>query len=475
MRPVAFSKHKKNCKPRSMKAISLYDKSQVNKKTLLFDSKTLWKLLIPVMIEQLLTSFMGMADSVMVSRVGSAAISAVSLTDSINVLVIQVLAALATGGTIICSQYLGREDRKKATEAAKQVLLTAVAISTLLGVICILLCKPILRLVFGQVDAAVMSNSEIYFLITAASFPFLAMFQAGSAFFRAGGNSRFPMIVSVSGNVLNIAGNALLIFGFHMGVAGAALSTLVARIFIAGFVLISLRKDRQPIVLRNYFAIRPDWKLIVRVLSIGVPSGIENGMFQFGKLAIQSSVSTLGTAAIAAQAMTIILENLDGIAGIGIGIGLMTVVGQAMGAGRREEAKYYILKLTWYAELVVIASCIIIRLLTGPIVWIAGMEAESITMVYFMMNWITIIKPICWTLAFVPGYGLRAAGDVRFSMTVTTITMWGCRVALATVLIRVFGLGPIAVWIGQMSDWGLRAFIFSGRFLSGKWLKHEVI
>ena len=146
-----------------------------------------------------------------------------------------------------------------------------------------------------------------------------------------------------------------------------------------------------------------------------------------------------------------------------------------MGAGRREEAKYYILKLTWYAELVVIASCIIIRLLTGPIVWIAGMEAESITMVYFMMNWITIIKPICWTLAFVPGYGLRAAGDVRFSMTVTTITMWGCRVALATVLIRVFGLGPIAVWIGQMSDWGLRAFIFSGRFLSGKWLKHEVI
>ena len=448
---------------------------KIRKEDLLFDRKALWKLLIPVMIEQLLTSFMGMADSVMVSRVGSAAISAVSLTDSINVLIIQVLAALATGGTIVCSQYLGREDRKSANNAAKQVLLTSFLIALFLGVLCIGFCRPILHLVFGRVEAAVMDNSIVYFLITAVSFPFLAMFQAGSAFFRAGGNSRFPMLVSVTGNGLNIGLNAVLIFGLHMGVAGAAIATLIARVFIAVFVLVSLRRDRQPIVLTHYLKIKPDIPLILKVLGIGIPSGIENGMFQFGKLAIQSSVSTLGTTAIAAQAMTIILENLNGIAGMGVGIAMMTVVGQAIGAGRREEAKYYIVKLTIYAEIIVVISCILIRLVTEPVTWIAGMEKESVKQVIFMMNWITLIKPLVWTLGFIPAFGLRAAGDVRFSMIVSTITMWCCRVALATVLIRVVGMGPIAVWIGQMSDWAIRAGIFSWRYLSGKWLEHKVI
>jgi putative MATE family efflux protein len=457
------------------KKMKLYDKKQIDRNNLLFDTKALWALLIPVMIEQLLTSFMGMADSIMVSRIGSAAISAVSLTDSINVLIIQILAALAAGGTIICSQYIGRHQREEANRAARQVLLSVIAIALTLALLCVFFCKPLLHLIFGRVEADVMNNSEIYFLITASSFPFLALFQAGSAFFRAGGNTRFPMLVSVSGNALNIAGNAILIFVFDMGVAGAAISTFVARVYISLFVILMLRRDRQPIVLKSYHTIRPDWSLIGRILMVGVPAGIENGMFQFGKLAIQSSVSTLGTPSIAAEAMTIILENLNGIAGMGVGIALMTVVGQAIGAGRKEEAKYYILKLTWYAELVVFASCIIIRLVTVPVTHFANMEEESIRQVIFMMNWITLIKPLVWVLAFVPGYGLRAAGDVRFSMILSTITMWGCRVALATFLIRCAGFGPIAVWIGQMSDWCLRAFFFSRRFISGKWLKHHVI
>ena len=320
----------------------LFDRDRIDFSDLLFDSISLKKLLLPLIVEQLLTSFMGMADTMMISRVGSAAISAVSLVDSINILVIQVFAALATGGTIICSQYIGHEDKARSNSAARQVVLTILFISCLAAALCMIFCRPILSLVFGSVEEAVMRNSQVYFMVTAASFPFLALFQSGAAFYRAGGNSRFPMTVSVICNAVNIAGNAIFIFAFHWGVFGAALSTLISRILLAVIVFVFLRLPRQIIVIDRYLSMRPDFAVILKILSVGIPAGIESGMFQFGKLAIQSSVSTLGTASIAAQAMTNILESLNGIAGIGIGLGLMTVIGQCIGAGRTEEAKYYI-------------------------------------------------------------------------------------------------------------------------------------
>ena len=381
----------------------------------LFSKSDLKKLLIPLMIEQLLNSMMGMVDTVMVSNVGSAAISAVSLVDSINVLVIQLLSALAVGGTIVCSQYLGRKDAKRSNNAARQVLLSTVVISIVMAVFCILFCHPLLRLIFGKVEQDVMDASVIYFYVTAISFPFIGLFDVGGAFYRAEGNSRYPMMISVISNVMNITGNALLIFGLHWGVFGAALSTLVSRIFCAVVVIYSLRKPKQIIVINNYKEIRPDFSLIKKVLAVGIPSGIENGMFQFGKLAIQSSVSTLGTAAIAAQAMTVILENLNGVAAIGIGIGLTTLVGQCIGAGRKDEAEYYIKKLMFYGEIALIASCALAYVIARPITWIAGMEPESAKMCLYMMGWITIIKPIVWDGAFIPAYGLRSTdGSVFF-------------------------------------------------------------
>lgn len=196
------------------------------------------------------------------------------------------------------------------------------------------------------------------------------------------------MVVSVISNVLNISGNAVLIWVFHMGVAGAAIATLASRIFCAVVVLWQLRMDRQPIVVRDYYQIRPDGKMITRILSLGIPSGVENSMFQLGKLAIQSSVSTLGTVAIAAQAMTNILENLNGVAAIGVGIGLMTVVGQCLGAGRKDEAVYYIKKLSVLAEIVIIASCLLVFALAIPITKLGGMEPESAQMCFHMVTWI---------------------------------------------------------------------------------------
>ena len=292
-----------------------------------------------------------------------------------------------------------------------------------------------------------MTASQVYFFYTALSFPFIALYDAGASIFRSQGNTRGPMTVSVISNVINIGGNAALIWGFNMGVAGAAIATLASRVFCAVVVLWQLRMDRQPIVVRNYRQIRPDGKMIRRVLALGIPSGIENSMFQLGKLAIQSSVSTLGTVAIAAQAMTNILENLNGIAAIGVGIGLMTVVGQCLGAGRKDEAVYYIKKLSVLAEIIVVASCLLVFALTIPVTKLGGMESESARMCFHMISWITVVKPIVWTLAFIPAYGLRAAGDVKFSMLTSCITMWTFRLCLCVDLIRFRGFGPMAVCI----------------------------
>ena len=432
-------------------------------------------LLIPVVLEQLLNSIMGTADTMMVSNVGSAAISAVSLVDSINVLVIQAFSALAAGGAIVCAQYIGQRNKEKANESARQVLFIITAISVAVSLICLVFQKPLLSLIFGSVEAEVMRASETYFFYTALSFPFIAAYDSAASIFRAQDNTRGPMLISMISNVMNIAGNAVMIWGFHMGVAGAALSTLISRIFCAVVVLIQLRKDRQEIVVRDYIRIRPNWSMIKRILGIGIPSGVENSMFQLGKLAIQSTVSTLGTAAIAAQAMTNILENLNGIAAIGVGVGLMTIVGQCLGAGRQDEAVYYIKKLCVIAEVIIIISCLGVFALTKPITILGGMEKESADMCFHMVMWITIVKPLVWIMAFIPGYGLRAAGDVKFSMITSCCTMWACRFCLCVFLIKRLGFGPMGVWIGMFADWTVRSIIFTWRFHSRKWLQHKVI
>lgn len=441
----------------------------------LFSNIDLRKLLIPLIIEQLLNSLMGTIDTVMVSNVGSEAISAVSLVDSINILIIQLFTALAAGGVIICSHYIGSGNDSKAGEAAKQVLLVSAVISAAITCISLILKNPLLSLVFGNVEAGVMKASRTYFFYTALSFPFIAVYNAGASVFRAQENTKTPMTISVISNIVNVAGNAILIWGFHMGVAGAAISTLTSRVFCGVAVMIRLRNKSNRIYIREYGKIRPDFSVIKRVLLIGIPSGVESSMFQFGKLAIQSTVSTMGTTAIAAQAMTNILENLNGIGGIGIGIGLMTVVSECMGAGRKDEAVYYIKKLTLLGEIAVVSSCILVFALTKPVTWIAGMEAESARLCFRMICVITIVKPIIWTLSFVPAYGLRAAGDVRFSMILSCCTMWLCRVSLCIFLARVFGMGPMAVWIGMFADWTIRGIGFSVRFKSGRWAEHKVI
>lgn len=441
----------------------------------MFSNKALWKLMAPLAFDQLLNSMMGTVGTMVVSNLGSAAISAVSLVDAINVLIVQAFYALAAGGTVVCSQYLGCKKEKEANEAARQLLFITFVLSVVIAAICLAANGPLLRLIFGEVESQVMKYSRQYFIISAISYPFIALYDDGSSIFRAQENSKTPMMISLCANILNLILNILFVWGLHMEVIGSATATMLSRAFSMIAVLYLLHRPGLIIRLRGYLSIRPIWSQIRRILYLGIPSGIENSMFQFGKLAIQSTVSMMGTAAIAAQGMTNILENLNGILAIGIGVGLMTVVGECMGAGRKDEAAYYIKKMTAVSEVVVIASCLLIFALVHPITIFGGMEVKSAKMCIFMVGCITIAKPIVWSLAFIPAYGFRAAGDVKFTMVTSALIMWFCRVTLAMFLARMLGFGPIAVWIGMFTDWSVRAIIYSIRFKSGKWMEHQVI
>ena len=436
----------------------------------LFSKRDIWKLLLPLIAEQVLNSFMGTIDTVMVSNISDAALSAVSLTNTINSLVIQMFTAMATGGTVVCAQFIGRNEWKRANEAARQELLTIAALGLVLTVACVMYTKPLLLLIFGRTEPLIMENAIAYFRVTSFSFVFFAVYSGSAALFRAQGNSRFPMTVSMLSNLLNIAGNAVLIFGLRMGVTGAALSTLASRIFCCVVTTYALRNKRLAVSVSDYHTIRPNFYLIHMILLVAVPNGIENGMFQFGKLAVQSSVSTMTTTQIAAQALTAMLEEANGMAAIGIALGLVTVVGQTVGAGRIEEAKGYCRLFFFYVELALILSCVATLFLLKPLFAASALDAEGRRLCTEMAIAICVVKPLFWTWSFAPPYAMRAAGDAGFCLVTSTATMWLCRVVITTVLIRVFHFGPMGVWIGMFSDWFARGVIYFFRFRSGKWV-----
>ncbi|MBQ7954868.1 MAG: MATE family efflux transporter [Lachnospiraceae bacterium] len=441
----------------------------------MFSNNALKKLLIPIIIEQLLSSLIGTVDTMMVSNVGDEAMSAVSLVNSINVLVMQAFSALATGGVIVCSQYIGKKDDEMANKAAGQLLFSVGFLSVIVMSFCLIFRTGLLGWIFGSVEEAVMENSKTYLFYTALSFPFIAVYNSGAAIFRAQGVTKMPMKISIISNLINVCGNAIFIWVFHWEVMGVALATLISRVFSAVVVLYFLRQPKQTIVVKNYHKIRPDFRIIKTVLRIGIPSGVENSMFQLGKLMIQSTVSTMGTAAIAGQAMTSTLESLQSVAASSVGVALTTVVGQCIGASRRDEAKYYVKKMSVWSWCILVTSCIIVLILVRPVTILAGMEPESAKICVSLITTIVLVKPFIWVPSFTFVAALRAGGDVKYTMVTAIISMWICRVVLCIFLVRQFDMGPLAVWIGMFSDWTMRGIFFGTRLRSGKWLKHKVI
>ena len=441
----------------------------------MFTAKDLRKLILPLIVEQFLAVTIGMADTIMVASTGEAAMSSVSLVDAINILLINIFSALATGGAIVASQYLGREDNKRANVAAKQLLLVTTAMSAFIMAVCLIGRNPILDLIFGKIEPEVMDNCRVYFFWSALSYPFLAVYNAGAALYRSMGNSKVSMLTSTLMNAINIAGNALLIFGFHMGVAGAAIASLFARMVGAVLITCLLRFKPHVIQLEAVFKLDFQPEMIKNILKFGVPTGLENGMFQIGRLMTQGLVATFGLTATTANAIGMSLSAFPQIPGTAIGLAMVTVVGQCIGARRQEEAKRYTLKLTGLAYLAMGALNLVMLALLPVVIGIYNPSPATAALARELMLYCIACTILLWPASFVLPNGLRAAGDVRFTMTVSIVSMWAFRIGFSYLLAKGLQMGVLGVWIAMTIDWAFRILCFAIRFFRGKWMYKQLI
>lgn len=441
----------------------------------MFSRKDLAKLLIPLVIEQILAVTIGMADTVMIASCGEAAVSGISLVDSINILLINIFSALATGGAVAVAQHLGNKDQNAACRSAKQLFLFSGAVAAALGIAALIANRHLLGLIFGDVEADVMDNAVIYFTLSAISYPFLAIYNAGAALFRSMGNSKISMYTSLLMNVINVVGNAITIYGLHMGTAGAGTATLVSRMTGAVIMFLLLLKPEYPVHLTELKNWKPDFSMIKTIMRVGVPNGFENGLFQLGKILVQSLVATFGTAAITANAVAGNMAGLDIIPGSAIGLALVTVVGQCIGAGDKEGAKRYTKILTGLAIASMAVVSIIMIFAIPLIVKIYNLSSETTALTQEIIIAHNLMCIFFWPIAFTLPNALRAAGDAKFTMTVSIITVWTCRIGLSYLFALGFDMGVMGVWIAMFCDWIVRGACFIFRFCGKKWLNKRVI
>ncbi|MCI9093752.1 MAG: MATE family efflux transporter [Coprobacillus sp.] len=442
---------------------------------MLFSNKDLTKLMIPLIIEQLLAITVGFADTLMVSTVGEMAVSAVSLVDTINILLINVFAALGTGGAVVVAQFIGQGSFEKARYSAKQLLLITALLSVIIMFFVIIFNNYLLHLVFGKVEINVMKNAEIYFFYSAMSYPFIALYNSGAALFRAVGNSKISMINSAIMNIINIVLNAFFIFGCHWGVFGAVLATLIARAVACLVILIMLSKKSSELYIDDYVHWKFDFTYIQKILTIGIPSGLENGMFQLGKILVQGLVATFGTYSIAANAVSSNLSQMQIIPGMALGLAMVTVIGQCVGANDYEQAKYYIKKIMKMTYLSMLILIVVLLLATPTILTFYSLSQETIALAYQCIFFHGISVAIFWPAAFTLPNALRAANDAKYTMIVSATSMLTFRLLLSYIIAQTMGVGLLGIWIAMSIDWVVRAIFFIWRYFNGKWMNRQLV
>lgn len=444
----------------------------------LFTKKDLNKLIRPLIIEQLLAITVGMIDTIMISSLGDAAVSGVSIVDMINVLMINIFAALATGGAVVCAHELGlarvsdgEPDYSGARRGAKHLLFCVTVLSAIVAVICYFFRMELLELVFHNREREVLDYAGIYFGISTLSYPFIAIYNGFAALFRTMGNSRVTMVASLAVNGANVLGNALFIYVFELGVAGAAWSTTISRMLGMLILGILIMNKERPIYLSFREGFKLDLTMIKRILHIGIPSGLENSVFRLGRILVLAMISVFGTEQLAASAVAGNLDSLGVVAGQGIGLAMVTVVGQCIGAGDFDAALRYEKKLLRmsYLYMAVTQGAIIVLLPLILSLYKTSSEALEIAKVLIILH--NGVGIILWPSAFVIPHALRAAKDVRFTSAVSVVSMVVFRLLLAYIIGVRLEVGIVGVWIAMIIDWLLRAVMFTYRIKSGQWLR----
>lgn len=450
----------------------------------MFSKRDLFKLIWPMMLQQILLITVSTADSMMVASAGEAAVSGVSLIGTLDSLLVLMFSSMVTGGTVCISHALGRGEQPYSRECAKQLIYITTGIALAITLLSGAFRQPLLKTLFGSAEADVLASANSYMAIMVLSFPFLALYNAGVAIFRTVGDTVTGLRLSIVINVLNIIGNAVCILGFHMGAAGAALATLIARVICAFIVILRLHNRKNVIYIENLFRYRPDGSVIRQILSIGVPHGVENSMFQIGRLATQVLISAMGTAAIAANSVANTLATYLYLPSNAISDAAITVVGRCYGANEMEQTKKYTRLLLWWSYLCMWLVSALLMVLAGPIIGIYHLSEEGTAIALQLTIFHCVSTCIIRPPAFMLPSAFKATGDAKFTMVVSTLSMWIVRVGLAFVLapevvplpgvsIPGFGMGIMGVWVAMVADWVVRGGAYIVRFLRGTWLKQR--
>ena len=436
----------------------------------LFSKKDLRKLIIPLILEQTLAITVGMADTMMISSAGEAAVSGVSLVDMFNNLIISVLAALATGGAVVTSQCIGAGRREEACRSARQLVFTEAAITIGISVLVLLFHRHILGLFFGQIEADVMQNAIIYLIISVFSFPLLAVYDSCAALYRSMGNAQITLKISLLMNVINVVGNAIGVYVLKLGVAGVAIPSLVSR-GVAGVVLFTFLHNPDNLVFLTRGKFKVDATIVKRILFIGIPSGIENGIFQLGRVLVVSIIAAFGTSQIAANGVANSLDSMGCIVGQAMSLAMITVIGRCVGAGEEGQVRYYTKKLLGetYFYTAVINS--IILLLLPWILQIYGLGEETTRLSYILVMIHDGMAIFLWPASFVLPNMLRACNDVKYTMVVSIFSMITFRIGFSYLFGVHMGWMAVGVWAAMVIDWVFRVLCFVGRYLAGTWRK----
>ena len=447
----------------------------IEKEKLLFSNRDLWKLIMPMILEQMLAVLVGLADTVMVASVGESAVASVSLVDNINILLISVFAALATGGAVVAGQFMGHGDDRKACKASEQLVIFMAGFSVLIMAL-LYLCKGfVLNVVFGNIEQEVMGYSNTYLMIVTASIPFIALYNCGAAIFRVQGNSMISMMVSLLMNAINVAGNAILIFGFHCKVEGVAIPTLVSRAVAAVVIVMLLRRQDLKIHLSRPFRLQLDGNMIRRILQIGIPNGVENSMFQLGKIVLLSLISGFGTVAITANAVSNAVAAFAILPGQSLGMALVTVVSQCVGARDYRQVRYYTKKLMIFTYVAMTFTNLVIMFGIPVINQAYQLSEDTAALTRQILIFHSICAIVIWPLSFTLPNTLRAASDAKYTMMVSLLSMWLCRIILGFLLGKYAGMGLFGIWVAMVIDWCVRSALFCIRYGRGKWEEQKIV
>ena len=441
----------------------------------MFSNQDLKNMIVPLFFEQLLIMLVGIMDTFIVSYVGEAAVSGVSLVNSFNTIFIYLFTALASGGAVVISQYIGNKDQKNSVRSSSQLLMFSTMFSIVLSCIVLVFHKPILSALFGRVDTNVMNACITYIVLSALSYPFIAIYNAGASLFRSMGKTKTTMYVSLASNVINVIGNCIGVFVLHAGVAGVAIPSLIARAFSAIVITKLCFQQNQMTYYTKKDLFAFDTDILRKVLSIAIPNGIENGIFQFVKVALSSVVALFGTYQIAANGVAQSIWSLAALVGATLGPVYITVIGQCMGNGDKEQAKYYFKKLNKLAIVLSITWNAIVLALTPLLMHFYQLSSETVQLIFYLVVIHNVFNAIVYPISGPLSNGLRAAGDVKFTMIVSIASTLLGRFVFSIIFAIYLNMGVIGIAFAMCLDWTIRAIIFYCRYRSLKWLEFKVI